>query len=171
MVKECREPHLLVPDCDMTHTVERTGRAGPALCPGRVLPARVSLGQTPSLHRLRRRGAGFVRRLRGYYGSVRLPDLVHRRSTALGLAGASRGTIRHGRGWALPVLAQEASVRATGLRPRGARQRLALSSLAHVAFRVAQRRRRPEVSDFAAQYRARTCPCQRFASPLAIGGA
>jgi len=106
-----------------------------------------------------------------HYGSVRLPDLVHRRSTALGLAGASRGTIRHGRGWALPVLAQEASVRATGLRPRGARQRLALSSLAHVAFRVAQRRRRPEVSDFAAQYRARTCPCQRFASPLAIGGA
>jgi len=63
-MKERREPYPFVPDCELTHTVERIGRAGPALCPGRVLPARVSLGQAPFLRRLRRRGAGFVRRLR-----------------------------------------------------------------------------------------------------------
>jgi len=137
MVKERSEPNPLVPDCDLSHTVERIGRAGPALCPGRVLLARVSLGQAPSLSRLRSRGAGFVRRLRWYYGPVRLPDLVRRRSTALGLAGASRGAIRHERGWALPVLAQEVSARAAGLRPRRARQELALSLLSDVAFRLA----------------------------------
>jgi hypothetical protein len=34
---------------------------------------------TPSLHRLRSRSFGLVRRLRGYYWSVRLPISVHRR--------------------------------------------------------------------------------------------
>src|SRR6516165_3390429 len=137
VVKERGELHPFVSDCDLTHTVERIRRAGPALSPGRVLPARVSLGQAPSLRRLRSRGTGFVRRLRWYYEPVRLPDPVHRRSTALGLTGASRGTICHGRGRALPVLAQEVSARATGLRPRGAERQLALSLLTHVAFRLA----------------------------------
>src|SRR5207237_1813368 len=113
----------------LAYAVGGLRRAGPALCPRGFLLARVSLGQAPSLSRLRSRGAGFVRRLRWYDVPVRLPDLVRRRSTALGLAGASRGAIRHERGWALPVLAQEVSARAAGLRPRRARQELAVSLL------------------------------------------
>jgi len=38
-----------------------------------------SLGQVPSLHRLRRRLPGLVRRFRRYYGPVRLPRVVHHR--------------------------------------------------------------------------------------------
>ena len=56
-----------------------------------------SLGQTPSLHPLRRRCSGFVRRLPRYYGSVRLPVFVHHRLLSLNFpmrpegAGRSRG--------------------------------------------------------------------------------
>ena len=83
MVKERGELYPLVPDCDLTHTVERIGRAGPALCPGRVLPARVSLGQVPSLRPLHHQGLGpcSVRRFLRYYGPVRLPSFVHQRRT------------------------------------------------------------------------------------------
>ena len=63
----------------LTYPLERAGRAGPALCPGRVALGRVPLGQLPSLHRLRRPFRGVVRRLRRYYGAVRLPVLVHHR--------------------------------------------------------------------------------------------
>jgi hypothetical protein len=59
--------------------LQRTGRDYPALSPDRVLLAQVPLGQTPSLHLLRRRCSGFVRRLPRYYGSVRLPVFVHHR--------------------------------------------------------------------------------------------
>ena len=45
--------------------------------------AQVSLGQTPSLHLLRHRYSGFVRRLPRYYGSVRLPVFVHHRIPSL----------------------------------------------------------------------------------------
>jgi hypothetical protein len=47
------------------------------------LLAQVPLGQTPSLHLLRRRCSGFVRRLPRYYGSVRLPVFVHHRLLSL----------------------------------------------------------------------------------------
>ena len=40
--------------------------------------------------------AGFVRRLRRYYGPVRLPATVHRRLAALGLPDAARGAIAAG---------------------------------------------------------------------------
>ena len=65
-----------------TYPLQRTGRADPALCPGRVLLTRLPLGPSPSLHRLRNRPFGFVRRLPRYYGTVRLPTPVrHRRSS------------------------------------------------------------------------------------------
>src|SRR5208283_2602110 len=64
----------------LTYPLQRTVRAAPALCPGRVLLLWVPLGQSPSLRLLRRRHeAGFVRRLLRYYGTVRLPLPVHHR--------------------------------------------------------------------------------------------
>ncbi len=62
----------------LTHAVQRTWHAFPALRQERVLLARVFLGQAPSLHRLRRGLPRFVRRLRRYNGPVRLPVPVHR---------------------------------------------------------------------------------------------
>ena len=69
--------------CRLTYWLQRTVRAWPALSPGRVLLGRVPLGQSPSLHRLPRRLPGLVRRLHRYYGTVRLPGLVHRRRASL----------------------------------------------------------------------------------------
>src|SRR5271166_1146999 len=67
----------------LTYPLQRTVRAAPALCPGRVLLLWVPLGQSPSLRLLRRRHeAGFVRRLLRYYGTVRLPMPVHHRRTS-----------------------------------------------------------------------------------------
>ena len=61
------------------------------LCSGPGLLARIPLGQTPSLHLLRRRPkATFVRRLLWYYGSVRLPTLVHHRRTPSGFSMRTR---------------------------------------------------------------------------------
>jgi hypothetical protein len=82
VVEERGEPLLPVfPGC-LTYPHERSVRAGPALGPERVLLPRVSLGQTPSLHPLRRPSRGLVRGLLRYYGPVRLPMAVrHRRSS------------------------------------------------------------------------------------------
>ncbi len=79
VVQERREPHRLVPLSNFTYPLQRTARAVPVLRPGRVLLARVPFGQAPSLHPLRRRLPSVVRRLRRYYGPVRLPLAVHRR--------------------------------------------------------------------------------------------
>ncbi len=77
------ELHILVRFCRLSYLFQLTRRADPALSPGRVLLAQVSLGQTPSLHLLRRRCSGFVRRLLRYYGSVRLPVFVRHRLVSL----------------------------------------------------------------------------------------
>src|SRR5438874_1084080 len=61
VVEERGEPHSLVPRSNLAYTSERTVRTDPALRPGRVLLARVPLGQAPSLRHLRRRLPGFVR--------------------------------------------------------------------------------------------------------------
>ena len=49
---------LPIPSCCLTYPLQRTGRAVPARCPGRVLLSQVSFGQTASLHPLRRRLPG-----------------------------------------------------------------------------------------------------------------
>ena len=69
--------------CCQTYPLQRTWRSLPALSPRRVLLGQVPLGQSPSLRPLRRRLPDFVRRLHRYYGTVRLPELVHRRRTSL----------------------------------------------------------------------------------------
>ena len=83
MVQERGEPQLPILLSCLTYPLQRTGRVGPARCPGRVLLARVPFGQTPSLHPLRRRLPGIVRGLLRYCGSVRLPLSVHHRRMSL----------------------------------------------------------------------------------------
>src|SRR5882724_10900826 len=83
VVQERREPQLLILFCCLTYPLQRTGRVSPARCPGRVLLWQVPFGQSPSLHLLRHRLPGFVRRLLRYYGSVRLPRSVRHRRASL----------------------------------------------------------------------------------------
>src|SRR5437867_4204939 len=82
VVQERREPQLLILTC-LTYPLQRTGRVFPARCPGRVLLGQVPFGQTSSLHPLRRRWPGIVRRLLRYFRSVRLPRSVRHRRTSL----------------------------------------------------------------------------------------
>ena len=82
MVQQRREPCFLVLSCYLAHTVQRTWHAWPGTVSGTCFAGRVPLGQPPFLHRLRDRSPGLVRRLRRYYGAVRLPMLVHLRRTA-----------------------------------------------------------------------------------------
>jgi len=65
--------------CRLPYTLQAVRHADPALCPGRGVLSRVPLGRPPSLHRLRIRSLGCVRRLPCYYGGVRLLRIVHHR--------------------------------------------------------------------------------------------
>ena len=67
----------------LTYSLERAWRTLPPLRPEHVAPRRVPLGRSPSLHRLRGRLPGVVRRLLRYYGTVRLPASVHHRIASL----------------------------------------------------------------------------------------
>src|ERR1700693_223401 len=77
-VVEERGELLLLPllSC-LPYASERLGHTSRELCPLCAFLACVPLGPRPWLHRLRRRLPGIVRRLRGYYGGVRLPTVVH----------------------------------------------------------------------------------------------
>src|SRR5919106_5330671 len=90
MVQERRQPNRLVPPRGATYAVRCLGYACPALGLVRAALDHIALGPTPSLHRLRRRSPGIVRRLPRYYGRVRLPPAVHHRIAAFGLADADR---------------------------------------------------------------------------------
>jgi hypothetical protein len=68
VVQERGEPFLLPCPCRLPYAVQPLGHASPVLRPARVVLARVSLGPNPSLHQLRCRSPGFVRRLLRYYG-------------------------------------------------------------------------------------------------------
>ena len=67
----------------LTYPLKRAGHVFPALCPGHVTLEHLPLGQSPFLHCLRSRTGGFVRQLRKYYGTVRLPVSVHHRCASL----------------------------------------------------------------------------------------
>ena len=53
VVQERGEPQRPIPSRCLTYPLQRTGRALPAQCPGRVLLARIPFGQSPFLHPLR----------------------------------------------------------------------------------------------------------------------
>src|SRR5229473_2666 len=92
VVQERREPQLLILSCCLTYPLQRTRRVVPARCPGRVLLGQVPFGQTSSLHPLRHRLPGVVRRLLRYYRSVRLPRSVRHRRTSLDFPMRPRAT-------------------------------------------------------------------------------
>src|SRR5215216_5919198 len=83
VMHEAGELRLLIFHRCLSYPPQRTLHDFPVQCPVRVLPRRFPFGQTPSLHPLRHRRTGFVRGLRRYYGSVRLPAPVHHRRTSL----------------------------------------------------------------------------------------
>jgi len=85
VMHEARELELSLSDCNLTYSPQRALHPFPALYPASVLLGRVPLGQSASLHPLRHRlSSGFVRGLRRYYRSVRLPLLVHHRRAPFG---------------------------------------------------------------------------------------
>ena len=85
VVHEARELELSFSDCNLTYPSQRVLHPFPALYPAGVLLGRVPLGQSASLHPLRHwLYPSFVRGLRRYYRSVRLPLLVHHRRAPFG---------------------------------------------------------------------------------------
>jgi hypothetical protein len=64
VVQERGEPCFPVLLCNSAHALQRTWRALPGSVSRARFAGRVPLGQPPSLHRLRRRNRGVVRRLR-----------------------------------------------------------------------------------------------------------
>jgi hypothetical protein len=78
VVQERGEPCLLLLPCDSAHAIQRAWRALCGSESGTRVAGHVPLAQAPFLHRLRRRQPGDVRRVRRYYGPVRLPMAVHR---------------------------------------------------------------------------------------------
>jgi hypothetical protein len=70
VVQERGEPCLPIRPRLAAHATKRTWRALPGSVSGTRFAGRVSLGRPPSLHHLRRRNPGIVRRLRRYYEAV-----------------------------------------------------------------------------------------------------
>src|SRR6266545_2906714 len=83
VVQQRGEPLCPVPFCYLTYPLEAIRRVDPALSPAVVTIGRVPFGQPASLHHLRSRFRGLVRRLRRYYQAVRLPVVVHHRRESL----------------------------------------------------------------------------------------
>src|SRR5439155_13887300 len=165
-VEKRREPLFPVLLCCLTYALERAGRVGPALGPGRVALRRVPLGPLPSLPRLRCLFRGVVRRVPGYYGAVRLPVLVHHRRVSSDFSMRPWCAPRQARD--LPVPRRDASARARGLRPRRVRDCLARatvvmwpSALFHSVGTLEVKRLSRLNSP------ARAFPCQRFTAVLA----
>src|SRR3954447_12480730 len=126
MVEQRGEPRPLVLTCYLSHTEQVAHLADPALSPGRGRLPDVLFGRLPSLRALRWQLPTFVRALRRYYATVRLPAGVHAGLPAQGLSQpASRNFCDwHRRG--LPVLARGVSMHAWGLRLRGVLRMLAM---------------------------------------------
>src|SRR5262249_14734179 len=138
VVQQGGEPRTLIPACHLSHTLQGDPRIEPALRPGCGLRQRVPLSRSPSLHRLRGRVVpGVVRRLPGYYATVRLPTGVHAGIAVCDLPRPTRRPIADGYQWDLPFPAQRVSTHAQGLRLRGVLGRLADSAALGVAFRLA----------------------------------
>ena len=171
MVQERREPQLLILSCCLTYPLQRTGRVFPARCPGRVLLWQVPFGQTSSLHPLRHRLPGFVRGLLRYYRSVRLPRSVRHRRTSLDFPMRPKATAALG-GLGISRFPREVSAYVHGVSDRAglwhtSRYRCTRWGLPLSPTASASRSK----SSYAAEYPARTFPCQRFDAALASGSA
>jgi hypothetical protein len=132
----------------MTYSDHRTGhtRIGTE-SDRRVLMVHLPLGQTPSLRPLRSQCSGLVRRLRRYYGPVRLPMVVHCRCSSLDLPTRPTATAA---GVTTGSPGSRARCFRTCLGPLTSRgsQTACGGAVGDVAFRVPPRRRHPEVRFF-----------------------
>jgi hypothetical protein len=117
----------LVPPCCFPHSAQAAQRVTPALCLRRGRLLGVLLGRSASLHALRQRFPAFVRALRRYCTTVRLPINVHVGLLDHVLLQPARAHLRVGRRRDLPVLAREVSMHARCLRPRRVRSMLAMA--------------------------------------------
>ena len=131
-------------DC-LTYPLKRAGHVFPALCPGHVTLKRLPLGQSPFLHCLRSRTGGFVRQLRRYYETVRLPMPVHHRCASLDFpmrSGIPSLADRHGIS-RLPLKVLACMLRVSDRAgPKASRD----SDASSLAFRLVQQRRHPGVA-------------------------
>jgi len=85
---------------DITYLFHLAVHESPVQCPARVLVQPVPFDQPPFLRLLRHLYVDVVRRLRRYYGAVRLPVLVHRQITPLGFLTRPRPIVKHeGKHW------------------------------------------------------------------------
>src|SRR3989441_4627110 len=96
VVQQRCETSLPILPCCLTDPLQRAGQTGLAQSPGFVALGRVSLGPIPSLRHLRCVVVRFVRRLLRYYGSVRLPMIVHHRRSSLDFPMRSAFADNHG---------------------------------------------------------------------------
>lgn len=168
MVQERGEPLCPVLSGCLTYAVERAGRAGPSLSPGRDTLAHVPLGSLPSLPHLRGPFLGSVSSavLRSDPTShVRpsSPCVLTLRDAASTDAEANTGSPgSHAR--CVHTCSGSQTVRGSCPSCVGEER--------DVAFRILAVRRHPGVQQyFAAQYPAHVCSCQRFAAGLTNGGA
>ena len=122
---------------------------------------RIPLGPGPSLHRLRRRHAGFVRRLHSYFGRVSLLPSVHRRLWLLTFPTRS-GDQSPRMGERSPGSRTKSFRTCQSLRPRRAVGTLALSRSA-MSPSVGIKTSALWIMTFAAQWLAYALPCRRFA--------
>ena len=83
VMQQCGEPCFFIPSCYFSHTVQPVWHVFSGPVSGTCCAVRVPLGQPPFLPHLRRHCRGLVRRVRRYYGAVRLLVLVHLRCAAL----------------------------------------------------------------------------------------
>src|SRR5690606_36678754 len=112
VVEERGELLLLSLPCGLPYAVQRRRHTFPVLCPARAVLIRIPLGSRPSLHLLRRRQTGFVRKLHRYYGGIRLLMIVHHRLRLLTFPMRTSMANHAGQSRGLPVPVQEASMHA-----------------------------------------------------------
>ncbi len=172
VVQKRGEPLLPVPSCCLTYSLERAGRAGPALRPGRDTLERVALGQLPSLHHLRGRSLGVVRWLPRYCGAVRLPAVVrHRRGSwdfPMRSAAPSATDDRRLSRFPCEMVPPVHGVSGRARSPHVSRWRRRGYGLPPPAKASAPR---GSVNNFAAPWPAQAYPCQRFTAALTSSGA
>jgi len=186
-VEERGEPLLLPLPCGLPYAVQRLGHTFPTLCPVCALLLRVPLGPRPllspgagsSLHRLRPRSPGFVRRLRRYYDGVRLLAPVHRRLRLLAFPWRKqgRGPARHSNRPAGHEISQSLPRRRPGFRRVPSRRDVVFDPGRAIAPRMTVRHMLPsacsdrlglcDVKDFVAQYTPRRFAVIRFVAPVA----
>jgi hypothetical protein len=162
------EPLFPIPSCCLPNTLRRAGRTFPAQGPEHIALGRVPLGPCPSLPAsAARSGALFG----GFCGTTttRSDFLcssvidVRPQTSRCGLVCAKAGTGSPGsrtkcvRAWSQTAQGSLPSRDGDGC---------------DVAFRLVSQRRHPGgEEDFAAQYPAHACPCQRFTFGLTADGA